>query len=78
MPSDDEFRQTHILAIPIDEASAKVRTGPPIDDEDDLALEIWAGVLPLGLAVGTPEPDPSLGEGIDLPPSISDYRRPGA
>ncbi len=78
MPSDEEFRQTHILAIPIDEASAKVRTGPPLDDEEDLGLPIWAGVLPLGLAVGDPEPDPTLADGIAVPRSISPYRRPGA
>lgn len=76
MPTDEEFAQTLILAIPIEEASAKVRTGPPKDDEDDLALPIWAGVLPLGLAHGPPDPAPDLRIGVEAPAYLDHYRRP--
>lgn len=77
MPTDDEYRQTLLLAVPLDEASAKVRTGPPKDDVDDLELDVWAGVLPLGIHVGPPEPSPDLTAGIPVPPSVSGYHRPG-
>lgn len=56
-PNDVELRQTLIIAMPLDEASAKVRTGPPIDDEDDYALGVWAGVVPLRLESGEPIAD---------------------
>lgn len=46
-PNESELRQTLVLSLPIDEASAKIRTGPPIDDEEDYALPVWAGVIPL-------------------------------
>ncbi|MBI2169801.1 MAG: pyridoxamine 5'-phosphate oxidase family protein [Actinobacteria bacterium] len=59
-PNEKEFRGTAVLAIPITEASAKVRTGPPVDDEEDLALPVWAGVIPLTLARGEPDPTPNL------------------
>ena len=60
-PSPKELLATKVLAVAIDEASAKVRTGPPIDDEDDLGLPFWAGVVPLRTAAGEPDPlDPSL------------------
>lgn len=67
MPTEGEFAQTLLLAIPIDEASAKVRTGPPKDDEGDLELPVWAGVLPLTTVRGEPEPSPDLSEGIGQP-----------
>ena len=57
-PSDDELQATTVLALRIDEASAKVRTGPPGDFDHDLELAIWAGVIPLRLAAGTPETEP--------------------
>jgi nitroimidazol reductase NimA-like FMN-containing flavoprotein (pyridoxamine 5'-phosphate oxidase superfamily) len=76
LPNDDEFRQTTILAIPIAETSAKVRTGPPQDDDADLDLAVWAGPLPLGLAAGEPEPDPTLAAGIEVPRYLADYHRP--
>jgi uncharacterized protein len=75
MPTGDEFRQTILFAVPIDEVSAKVRTGPPKDDETDLALPLWAGVLPLVTRPGTPEPSPDLLEGIDVPSYVSHARR---
>jgi hypothetical protein len=75
MPNQRELDQTTILAIDIEEASAKVRTGPPKDDEEDLGLPIWAGVLPLLTVPGEPEPDPMLPEGTAVPGYVTDYRR---
>lgn len=69
-PTDQELKATAVLSLPLEEASAKVRTGPPIDDEDDYALPVWAGVLPFSLAAGEPVADPRLPEGIELSPSI--------
>ena len=76
MPTADEFRQTILFAIPIDEASAKVRTGPPIDDEGDLAAPIWAGVLPLVTVAGEPETAPDLTDGIEAPAYVRRPERP--
>jgi uncharacterized protein len=76
MPTPDEFKQTIVFAIRIDEASAKVRTGPPNDDQEDLSLPLWAGVLPLVTRPGIPEPSPDLLQGIDVPGYASDARRP--
>jgi hypothetical protein len=53
-----------VLALALDEVSAKVRTGPPIDDEEDYALPIWAGVVPLRIEAGAPLPDARLPEGV--------------
>jgi nitroimidazol reductase NimA-like FMN-containing flavoprotein (pyridoxamine 5'-phosphate oxidase superfamily) len=78
LPNEDEFRQTLILAIPFDEASAKIRTGPPKDDDADLGLPVWAGTLPLHLTASTPEADPMLADGIAVPGYLTDYRRPTA
>ncbi len=71
-PTDRELAQTLVLAIPLAEASAKVRTGPPKDDEADRDLPIWAGVLPLRTVAGEPEPAPDLPPGVAPPP----FRRP--
>jgi nitroimidazol reductase NimA-like FMN-containing flavoprotein (pyridoxamine 5'-phosphate oxidase superfamily) len=76
MPTPDEFKQTILFAITIDEASAKVRTGPPKDDEQDLALPLWAGVLPLVTRPGMPESSPDLLQGIEVPGYVGDARRP--
>jgi nitroimidazol reductase NimA-like FMN-containing flavoprotein (pyridoxamine 5'-phosphate oxidase superfamily) len=60
-PSPKELLATKVLALAIDEASAKVRTGPPIDDEEDVALPFWSGVVPLTTKPGRPQPvDPDL------------------
>jgi hypothetical protein len=75
MPNQRELDQTTILAVGMDEASAKVRTGPAKDDEEDLELPIWAGVLPLRTVPGEPEPDPHLKDGVPLPAYVRDYRR---
>ena len=75
-PSADELRRTLVVSIPIQEASAKVRTGPPADDEPDYELPIWAGVLPLRLAAGTPITDPRVKPGIEPPEHATGYRGP--
>jgi nitroimidazol reductase NimA-like FMN-containing flavoprotein (pyridoxamine 5'-phosphate oxidase superfamily) len=75
-PSHDEMTMTKIVAIPIEEAAAKVRSGPPLDDEADHALPVWAGVLPLHTQTGLPEPCPRLEDGIAVPATVSAYRRP--
>ncbi len=77
-PTDSELKATSVLAIPIEEASAKLRTGPPVDDEDDYLLPAWAGVVPLGMRPGSPRPDPRLRAGIEPPTYVTDYRRPGS
>ena len=66
-PNKQELDATLVLSLALDEASAKVRTGPPIDDEEDYSLPIWAGVLPLGVNADEPIADPRLGEGIQPP-----------
>lgn len=69
-PSRKEMAATTLLALPLAEASVKIRTGPPGDDEEDYALDVWAGELPIVSSYGTPVPDPRLRPGIpcDLPP----------
>lgn len=74
-PTEGEMRATMVLALPLAEASAKVRTGPPADDEEDYALPVWAGVVPLRLAAGEPIADPRLPEGIEPPPHVVNYTR---
>jgi hypothetical protein len=69
-----ELRATSILRLAIDEASAKIRNGPPSDREDDLALDAWSGVIPLELRPLDPVPDPTLRDGIAVPPSVAGYR----
>ncbi len=78
MPTEDELSQTTILAVPLDEASAKLRTGPPKDDEADYDLPVWAGVLPMSTVPQRPQDDPRLGPGLGPPPNVARYRRPPA
>jgi nitroimidazol reductase NimA-like FMN-containing flavoprotein (pyridoxamine 5'-phosphate oxidase superfamily) len=66
-PTAKELKATTVLSLALDEASAKVRTGPPVDDEEDYALDVWAGVIPLRLVAGEPVPDPRLRAGIPVP-----------
>lgn len=63
-PSRQELKGTQVLAMTLDEASAKLRRGGPVDDDEDYALDVWAGVVPLTLERGTPEPDARLRDGI--------------
>jgi hypothetical protein len=76
-PTRKELKGTSVLAIPIELAAAKIRSGPPMDDDADYALPIWAGVLPLSLRPGTAIPDPRLGGDIRVPGYIRRYRRTG-
>ncbi len=69
-PSRKELAATAVLAIPLDEASVKVRTGPPADDPEDLDLDVWAGVLPVALTFGEQQPDPTLAPGTAIPEHI--------
>ena len=71
-PTDKELRATSVLRIPLEEASAKVRSGPPIDDDADYGLPIWAGVLGLRLVAGEPEPDRRFTPSIECPEYVTD------
>ncbi|MGO9321102.1 MAG: pyridoxamine 5'-phosphate oxidase family protein [Solirubrobacteraceae bacterium] len=75
-PTENELKATSVLALPIDEASAKVRSGGPLDDDEDYALPAWAGVIPLASGARSPEPDPRLRAGIAPPAYVTSYRRP--
>jgi hypothetical protein len=77
-PTEQELKATKVLSLPIAEASAKVRTGPPSDDEEDYTLNVWAGVLPLRVHAETPVPDPRLMSEIQsVPDYLLDYgKRP--
>jgi nitroimidazol reductase NimA-like FMN-containing flavoprotein (pyridoxamine 5'-phosphate oxidase superfamily) len=77
-PSENEMKATSVLAIPIEEASAKIRTGPPLDDEEDYAMNVWAGVIPFASEPMDPEADPRLPAGIAAPSYVTGYRRPGS
>ena len=66
-PTRQEVKATTVLRMQLDEVSAKVRTGPPKDDEADYALPIWAGVLPVATAIGRPQADPRLAAGTEAP-----------
>jgi len=75
-PSERELELTTVLSLPLDEASAKVRTGPPLDDEEDYEMDVWAGVIPLRLVANAPTPDPRLPARIEPPPYALGYARP--
>jgi uncharacterized protein len=77
-PYEKELKATAVLEFTIEEASAKVRTGPPLDDEEDYALPVWAGVLPLQLRAGIPVPDPRLTGGAEPPEYVLRYRSAAA
>ena len=68
----NELKQTAVMRISLEQASAKVRTGPPVDDDEDYDWPVWAGVLPVSTSFGQPEPDPRLDDGIDIPPHVQD------
>jgi hypothetical protein len=73
-PNEDELKKTLVLRIPVTEASAKFRSGPPIDDEADYTLPVWAGELPLHLVTAAPISDPRLKEHIQAPAYIRNYQ----
>jgi nitroimidazol reductase NimA-like FMN-containing flavoprotein (pyridoxamine 5'-phosphate oxidase superfamily) len=72
-PTVKELKAIHVLALPLGEASAKIRSGPPLDDEEDYALPAWAGVIPVHTRVGAPVPDPRLAGGIAPSPTVADW-----
>ena len=74
-PTEQEMKATSVLSLPLVEASAKIRTGPPLDDEEDYALPIWAGVVPLRLEAGEPIADPRLPADIGVPDYARNYER---
>lgn len=76
-PNANELKATGVVGIPITEASAKIRTGPPGDDKPDYALDIWAGLLPMQTTYGAPIPDPLLKEGIDVAGSVTNLLENG-
>ena len=75
-PTERELAATAIVSFPLDEASAKLRSGPPVDDEDDYSRAVWAGVIPVGLTHSAPVPDPRLPTSIDVPTYAAAYNRP--
>jgi nitroimidazol reductase NimA-like FMN-containing flavoprotein (pyridoxamine 5'-phosphate oxidase superfamily) len=78
LPNEAELRSTLIVSFPIEEGSAKVRSGGPIDDEEDREHPIWAGVVPLGLEAGAPVADDGLPGGTSTPPYAIRYPARGA
>ena len=77
-PTRKELKATSVVSIPIDLAAAKIRTGPPLDEDEDYSLPFWAGVLPLSLQPGKAVPDPRLGRGVEVPAYLRRYRRVGS
>jgi len=73
-PSERELKATTVLEFSIEEASAKIRQGPPLDDEEDYDLPVWAGILPLKLEAKKPEPDSRLVQGIEVPQYVAQSR----
>jgi len=74
-PTEQELKATAVLALPLEEVSAKVRTGGPLDDEADYALPVWAGVLPLETIAKNPEPDPLRKNDPPLPDYLKNYSK---
>jgi nitroimidazol reductase NimA-like FMN-containing flavoprotein (pyridoxamine 5'-phosphate oxidase superfamily) len=77
-PTPAEFKATAIVAMTIESASAKIRTGPPKDDAEDYALPVWAGVLPIQQHFGALQADPKLTEGIPVPSYLQAYIASGS
>ena len=71
LPNEPELKATSVLGMTIESASAKIRTGPPLDDEEDYDLPIWAGTVPIVSLYGSPEPDPKLSKAIPISPSVA-------
>ena len=74
-PNDRELKATSVLRLPIEEFSAKVRTGPPIDDDEDYSFPTWAGVVPLEMIARAPIDDPKLNPKREAPSYTQNYRR---
>ncbi len=74
-PTESEMKATMVLRLPLVEASAKIRTGPPLDDDEDYQLPVWAGVVPLKLQAEAPIKDPLLPDEIKPPANVTNYSR---
>jgi hypothetical protein len=74
-PNESELQQTTVLSLPLSEASAKIRTGPPLDDEEDYQLPVWAGVVPMKMVADPPQADPRLPSNIEVPAYALNYSR---
>ena len=74
-PTELELKATTVLALPLEEASAKIRTGDPVDDAEDYEMDVWAGVIPLKIKAEKPEDDSRLKEGISAPDYVLKYER---
>jgi uncharacterized protein len=74
-PSKNELKGTTVLELSLTEASAKIRAGGPVDDEEDYEMDVWAGILPLGLEIGAPVGDERLKTGVAVPPNVLNYTR---
>jgi len=74
-PTPQELKGTRVLALDLDEASAKIRTGPPVDDDEDHELDVWAGVIPLSVQAGPLTPDPKLRPGIEPAAPVTRWGR---
>jgi nitroimidazol reductase NimA-like FMN-containing flavoprotein (pyridoxamine 5'-phosphate oxidase superfamily) len=72
--TDQEAKATTVFSMPIDEGSAKVRSGPPVDDDEDYSLPIWAGVLPVSQILHEAVPDPKNLDGLEVPAHIRDFK----
>ncbi len=75
LPTERELRAVGVLRLPLEEASAKVREGGPLDDEEDYDLPVWAGTIDLRLAAGAPEPDDRLMPGVECPDYVANLAR---
>lgn len=74
-PTKNELKGTTVLSLSLTEASAKIRAGGPVDDEEDYAMDVWAGVLPLSLTTGAPVADERLKDGVEVSPEVRNYSR---
>lgn len=74
-PTELELKATAVQRLPITEASAKIRTGDPVDNDEDYSMDVWAGVLPLKLTPGTPIADAKLTAAIEIPEYVTSYTR---
>lgn len=77
-PSAQELKAVRVLSMRLDEVSAKVRSGPPLDDAEDYSLGMWAGCIPLAMATAAPVPDPRLSPGVEPSVAVSGWRWPGS
>ncbi|HKY67851.1 MAG TPA: pyridoxamine 5'-phosphate oxidase family protein [Acidimicrobiales bacterium] len=75
-PNEKEVRGTLVLALPLDECSVKVRAGGPKDDDEDMDLPVWAGVIPMSTVFGAPVPDADLAGDLPVPAYATAYQRP--